>query len=239
MSASSLRRFLVVALFAALGLLPHAAKAHDPNLEGVRLRQNGQIIVEVWQGIRTGTLSAPLGVWGNTIDIAFLDPDYHEYWPTDPTQTLTWFIPNTAVLQSQQVGQWAVQLQGMSTGSTTYAVVVWHVDHTAFYSGDIPTTVVNVTDAPVLGAARFGLVPPAPNPARGSTNITFHLDRTAPVQLAVFDLLGRRVADLRDGVLASGSQSVPWNTQSFPAGVYFVRLESQGRVEVEKLTIAE
>ncbi len=240
-SRSEPRGFLWGALIAAAVSIsvPSSSYAHDPNLEGVRIRQNGQIVVEVWQGIRTGTLTAPIGAWSSTLDIVFLDPNYHEYLPTDPEETLQWFIPNPSLLQAQQVGTWAVQLRGLAAGATTFAVVVWHIDHTAFYSGDIPTTNFVATGAPIVGGESFVLSPPSPNPARESASISYSLDREAHVCIDVFDVRGAWVESLEDRLAPAGAHEVTWAPTGVRAGVYFVRLDANGISTSQKLVLAE
>ena len=64
-----------------------------------------------------------------------------------------------------------------------------------------------------------------PNPFNPSTSITFSLKSDSHVRLTIFDVLGREVAKLSDGVRSAGQQSVVWNAQSVTSGVYFARLE--------------
>ena len=78
---------------------------------------------------------------------------------------------------------------------------------------------------PVGGVA---LLPPAPNPARSTTALSFSLDRPLPIRLSVHDALGREVAVLLDGARAAGQHRVRWDAPALPAGVYLVRLEAGG-----------
>jgi hypothetical protein len=64
-----------------------------------------------------------------------------------------------------------------------------------------------------------------PNPFNPSTSIAFSLKDDSRVRLTVFDVLGREVARLLDGVRSAGQHSVVWNAQSVTSGVYFARLE--------------
>lgn len=69
-----------------------------------------------------------------------------------------------------------------------------------------------------------------PNPFRERTSIRLSIPEDSQVQVEVFDLLGRRVAVLQDGVLTAGWHNVEWNSQSHPAGQYFYRVRTEGRV---------
>jgi len=67
-----------------------------------------------------------------------------------------------------------------------------------------------------------------PNPFNPQTTFVFELGATASVRLGVYDVAGRRVADLFDGVLASGRHEVAWRPRSLASGVYLYRLEAGG-----------
>lgn len=67
-----------------------------------------------------------------------------------------------------------------------------------------------------------------PSPSR-SVNLAFTLPTSSKVQLGVYDLFGRRVATLADGVLGAGAHTKAWAGRSddgakVGAGVYFYKL---------------
>jgi Tol biopolymer transport system component len=70
----------------------------------------------------------------------------------------------------------------------------------------------HTADSPeqVLPAA-FALHPAEPNPASSSTRIRFDLPRAANVRLEIFDLQGRRVAQLVSGFLPAGYHVSEWS----------------------------
>ena len=63
----------------------------------------------------------------------------------------------------------------------------------------------------------------APNPFENATSITYSLPTDGRVRLEVFNHAGRRVATLADGWQAAGEQTVEWDAQSLPSGVYYRR----------------
>jgi glucose/arabinose dehydrogenase len=70
-----------------------------------------------------------------------------------------------------------------------------------------------------------------PNPFSNSTTIAFYLSEAASVSLAVYDLLGRRVATLLDGTLPAGPHTALWDgtlERRAPAasGLYVIFLTS-------------
>jgi hypothetical protein len=61
-----------------------------------------------------------------------------------------------------------------------------------------------------------------------------------PVDLAIFDLQGRRVSSLlRRTGYAAGVHDVPMTTAGWPEGFYFLRLESGGRAVTRKFVVLE
>jgi len=77
-----------------------------------------------------------------------------------------------------------------------------------------------------------------PNPAQTS-RVSFGLPRAADVDLAVFDLAGRKVATLARGSFEAGTYSREWSGrsdrgQTLGAGVYFVRLKVGGETFTQR-----
>lgn len=97
------------------------------------------------------------------------------------------------------------------------------------------------TSAPDAATAAGRLAGAEPNPFRDGTVIRYDVPRDRPdVLVTVYDLAGRRVATLVDGVQPPGAHFVEWNgldAEGRPvgAGVYFVRLETGDLVETRKI----
>lgn len=77
----------------------------------------------------------------------------------------------------------------------------------------------------------------APNPFNPVTRLSFTLERPGAVRLVVFDLLGRQVALPLDGELAAGVHEITFDASELASGVYFARLEAEGRTTVAKLAL--
>ena len=96
-------------------------------------------------------------------------------------------------------------------------------DAGAFYFSQAPVT--GVGDLPGVGLALAA----APNPFRGRTLLAFELARAGRVRLSIIDARGRLVHSLVEGERSAGRHVVAWEGAA-AAGVYFVRLEADGRV---------
>jgi hypothetical protein len=112
----------------------------------------------------------------------------------------------------------------------THGRSMWKVD-----LAQIPTAVGE--PAP---RARLALSAPSPNPSGGTTRFSLTLDRETPVNVSVFDALGRRVGVVHDGPLAAGRYAFSWDGRESSgrmtkAGVYFVRAEANGYLQTRRL----
>ena len=78
----------------------------------------------------------------------------------------------------------------------------------------------------------FALSRPLPNPTSGATRVDFAVPRDSRVNLGLYDMQGRRVATLVEGVPPAGRHQAIWNGtvggRSAPAGMYFVRMQGPG-----------
>lgn len=105
---------------------------------------------------------------------------------------------------------------------------------------DYPVTIVTSTGVGNSVTAFEGLAPVTPNPGRDESRIRFGLPREAPVHLAVYDLAGRRVRVLADGVRGAGQHELRWDGRgedgvAVRPGIYFVRLATGGRLQTRSV----
>ena len=91
-------------------------------------------------------------------------------------------------------------------------------------------TGVTGVEEPASSASSDLLAWSQPNPFTVATTIRFRLSVAGPVRLSVYDLAGRQVACLLDEARPAGEHAVLWQPGRTPSGVYYVRLESGGRV---------
>ena len=61
-----------------------------------------------------------------------------------------------------------------------------------------------------------------PNPFNPVTNITFGIENDALVSVKGFDVAGREIADLANGVYSAGYHIVDWNANAHSSGLYFL-----------------
>jgi len=100
---------------------------------------------------------------------------------------------------------------------------------------DLPET--SVESSPLYIPAGFGLDQNYPNPFNPETLIHFTLQSRGKVRLTVYDLVGREVAVLVDGVQSVGSHQVTFNASRFSSGVYFYKLQSPDGTITRKMVL--
>jgi len=74
-----------------------------------------------------------------------------------------------------------------------------------------------------------------PNPMRGMGKVKFELGRRCNTSINLYDIAGRRVKHIYKGILNTGIHTIEWNAKKLPAGIYFIRLDTENRHMVKKI----
>ncbi len=82
----------------------------------------------------------------------------------------------------------------------------------------------------------------APNPCVDGASISFSLPSVGVARVHVYDVAGRRVATLADGVHPGGAHTLSWDTRDdlgrrVASGVYMIRFEHEATRATSKLII--
>ena len=91
----------------------------------------------------------------------------------------------------------------------------------------------------------FRLHANVPNPFNPRTTISYDLPAAAQVSLKIYDLAGRRVKVLQEGVSEKpGRHDITWDGRDdsgrrVPAGVYLFRLEAGGYSETRRMVLVK
>ena len=78
-----------------------------------------------------------------------------------------------------------------------------------------------------------------PNPFNPETTIDYALPNTGNVRLAVYDMTGRTVAVLIDGVQVQGQHTAHFNADGLPTGSYMYRLVTDAGSLVRTMTLVK
>jgi hypothetical protein len=78
-----------------------------------------------------------------------------------------------------------------------------------------------------------------PNPFNSGTTIEFWISTPGVVDLSIYDVLGRRVAQLSDDALPAGLHSRRLESSTLASGVYLYRLSVDGVSQTKKMLVAK
>ncbi|MCF7810339.1 T9SS type A sorting domain-containing protein, partial [bacterium] len=85
----------------------------------------------------------------------------------------------------------------------------------------------------------FGIVSAYPNPFNSQMRVSYNLLETGIVDLAAYDVSGRRVAELTSGRQVSGAHTVMFDGKDMPSGVYMLRLQAGGQSSMMKVMLVK
>jgi len=83
----------------------------------------------------------------------------------------------------------------------------------------------------------FRLYPNHPNPFNETTMIEFDLPHSMPVELTIFDPLGRKILTLVDAVAPGGKHQVLFDGSNQASGIYFYRLKAANFIATGKMLL--
>jgi hypothetical protein len=95
-------------------------------------------------------------------------------------------------------------------------------------------TPVNVEPDPDLPTG-FHLDQNFPNPFNPTTTIRITLPERMAATLSIYDMLGRRVATILDGLQEMGETDFIFDASHLASGVYYYRLQAGALFETRKL----
>jgi hypothetical protein len=127
-------------------------------------------------------------------------------------------------------------IQAIDVKETTTTGSYWHLHrgnlHRTGYYDDVLTDIAEPDEFSVLpGVNNMFFAPVFPNPMTRELTLRFGISVADRVNLAVYDVSGRRVRTLLDGHHQAGAYTVKWdgaddNGRRLSKGVYFCRIET-------------
>ncbi len=96
-------------------------------------------------------------------------------------------------------------------------------------------SVTNVGEKNIHFAEYYKLKQNYPNPFNPSTTIEFSLPKSEFVELKIYNILGKQVANLVLMQLNAGNHSYTWEASGLASGVYYYRIEAGNFVRTRKM----
>jgi len=210
-------------LFAANGI-PFCNETYDQS--AARIISDGQVgSLVVWDDYRDTLSSNIVGI--------HLDEDGapQSEWSTNGEPISAFFNKqNNAEPVSDEVGGMVVAWQDKRSSGKD-EVVNLYAQRANDHSVGIEESVVSAAPA------TFRLYQPYPNPFNPAVQMRYQIERPGHVRLAIYDLLGKEVTILKDAWQRAGSWEITWKSGEIASGVYFARLNFDGRGAEQKLLL--
>ncbi len=211
-------------------MLKHNAAVPKPVL--VTLHQYLQN-AETYEGqlVQIDTLYKASGTWGSGATLMFMSSSH-----TDTAQVYINAGTNVGAAAERQYPVNIVAI--VNQYSSGASVVTGGYELVPPDSSDVVHVVpVGVRERTDGIPKEFYLNRNYPNPFNPSTTIAYGLPKEAQVQVAVYNILGQRVALLVDGVVKAGNYQVVFNANRLASGVYFYVMRAADKVFKQKMVL--
>jgi len=85
--------------------------------------------------------------------------------------------------------------------------------------------------------SQFFLSQNYPNPFNPETKIEYSISKASDVQLTVYDVLGREIANLENSYKKAGKYSVNFDGRNYASGLYYYKLTTSDKTKIRKMLL--
>jgi len=141
----------------------------------------------------------------------------------------------------------AINMLDYGTAGMPKVVIVGGSNHTVFYNANntVNTAAMqNAINAALLSTSIDEKNNPLseltvfPNPSDTAAEIAFRLTKKSTVKIELFNLQGKKVQDVNAGELLAGAHKVDVKTIKLSAGMYLVKVSSEGKSRFINLVVS-
>lgn len=118
-----------------------------------------------------------------------------------------------------------------------YVFIGYRASNNYFYKRDLSSIISDVNDELTSLPIQYNLDQNYPNPFNPSTSISYQLSAVSNVNLKVYDIIGREVANLVNKEQPIGNYKVNFDASNLTSGVYFYRIIAGGFVQTKKMLL--
>ncbi|RMF56083.1 T9SS C-terminal target domain-containing protein [Candidatus Woesearchaeota archaeon] len=203
---------------------------HDNNADIYFFIPPGQPILK--SGQRASAAQTSSGILRNN---EFVSPD----------STFRNELPNNVDAQYNYWGpQATAEMEACPQFPCNISTIIDSLDNPAYgfvdYRNWLPNPTTGVPD--ITPIPLFSVGQNYPNPFNPTTSINYTLQREGRVRIDVFDVAGRRIDTLVDGIMKAGQHIIEWDGKDkegrdVASGIYFYRVEFDGRPITKKMVL--
>ncbi len=191
----------------------------------IRPTKNGTLIAPITSESQPRLQKGPPGIW-----LLFTSQDNQVILNVFNDNLRTWNIYTIADMGSQWL-RYSYSGDGFVHGDTLFLSY-----ETPFVTGSgidvvhqqvkAPASVLATAQLPQPQGIQDMLYAPFPNPARDELNVIVHMGSTNHAILEIFNVQGKLVQTVYNGLMRKGNHLLTIRTTDLPSGVYFIRLRA-------------
>jgi hypothetical protein len=205
------------------------------------------VVLESTSGAPAVPLPSPSAIFtqalaGETVEVGLVFPELGgASWTWTLAEAADWIEPSATAGTTP-----GILTLTLSRASGSDALQSTTIDLTLSYEGytlNVPVPVelrtgTSTAEEPEVPLPnRVSLDQNFPNPFAEGTHLSFALPQSMAVRLVVYDVLGREVAVLLDGMSPAGVHTIDVSARDLPSGVYLYRLSTPAGDFTRRLTI--
>ncbi len=152
-------------------------------------------------------------------------------------------VQRNGILNFQNTGSWYDYFSGdtINVAATQKTFSLAPGEFHIYTTKKLPTPeagiITNINEANSIAVTSYKLMQNYPNPFNPTTVIEYQIPQQGLVSLKVFDILGREVATIVNGVQTAGTHSITFDGSKLSSGVYFYSLKTGNFFGVKKLIL--
>jgi hypothetical protein len=132
-------------------------------------------------------------------------------------------------------GNWNT-VSGLTVNSVANTITISQSNLYSYYVV-LPTTATAVETENSFLPKDYNLGQNFPNPFNPSTTIEFSLPQKSAVKLTVYNIIGKKVAELVNGNYEAGNYSIKFDARGLSSGIYFYQLKTDNFYKVKKMQL--
>jgi hypothetical protein len=127
----------------------------------------------------------------------------------------------------------------LSGASGSLVIYVFSSDNSALYGQSASQSIImtGIKEASNIVPKAYSLSQNYPNPFNPTTNINFSLMKPSNVTLAVYNVLGQKVATIVNQFMQAGSYTYQFDASKLASGIYIYRIEAGNFVSIKKFVL--
>ena len=119
-------------------------------------------------------------------------------------------------------------------------VKIWTYDYYSGGSGNISiryqtgfSQSLNIFD----NNLEFNLSKAYPNPFNPVTNFEINIPKADYIKISAYDMAGRKVADIFDGIINAGKHTLKWDASDMQSGIYIIKSDYSNSIFTQKVAL--